>query len=444
MQTIDKLCFMPATKLSGMLKSGQLGAVELLTAYLNNIDNINPTINAIITDCREQAYEQARAADNKKQLNLPRGLLHGLPIGVKDNLRTKGITTTYGSPSFKDYIPADDDLIVERQQAAGAILLGKTNLPEFSYGGQTTNRLFGATLNPYDFDKTCSGSSGGGAAAVACGMVALATGSDVAGSLRSPPAWCNVVGFRPTPGRIPRVLGGVNFDDINVHGPMARTAGDIALFMRAVSGPDDRSPLSLPNQDFDDSEIFNRQHKNVAIAWSMDLGYAQPDSEISKLFADAIKVFSGLGANLTETCPPVYGASKTLLTLKTEIMASELSELIEAGKEHELPSTLQKGLERASKLSVSDIADAHTFRSQLKHEVSSFMKQYEFLVWPTHLSRPYAVDDPIAEHAMDWTPVDVAPLLGLPAITVPCGFDNHGLPAGLQIMGQHGADADET
>ncbi|RLA11424.1 MAG: amidase [Gammaproteobacteria bacterium] len=435
---MSELCFKPATELSSLLHSRQLGAVELLSTYMEQIDRLNPVVNAIVTLTREQAFESAKQADCKKN----KGLLHGLPIGVKDNLRTRGIRTTWGSSLYKDYIPEFDDLIVERHQAAGAIMVGKTNLPELSYGGQTTNSLFGSTLNPYDSSKTCSGSSGGGASALACGMLALADGSDVAGSLRSPAAWCNVVGFRPSPGRIPKLNGNARFDEINVHGPMARTVADIALFMRAVAGPDARSSLSIEQELVNASEDLRVDHKNTRIAWSPDLGFAQVDPEVADVFNESFDVFASLRCDITETSPQVMGASETLLTLKTMIMKEEIDAALARGKADDLSPLLEAGQARANRLSAIEITHAKAQRAALGHRVSECLELYEFLVWPTHFMKPYAIDDPEAESAMNWIALDVAPLLGLPAITVPGGFTPDGLPVGLQIMGRRDHDWD--
>jgi len=434
---MNELCFKAATELSTLLHSGQLGAVELLSAYMEQIDRLNPVLNALVTVTREQAFESAKRADFEKN----KGLLHGLPIGVKDNLRTRGVRTTFGSAFYKNNVPDTDDLIVERHQAAGAIMVGKTNLPELSYGGQTANSLFGSTLNPYDFSRTCSGSSGGGASALACGMLTLADGSDIAGSLRSPTVWCNVVGFRPSPGHIPKLSGSVVFDELNVHGPMARTVADIALFMRAVAGPDARSSLSL-EQDITASAELRVDHSKTRIAWSPDLGYAQVDADVAAVFGASFDVFKSLGCELVETCPPVHGASETLLTLKTMIMKDEIGAALERGKVDDLSPLLQTGLRRANRMSNMEVVHAKTHRAALWYQVSEYLEEYDFLIWPTHFVKPFAVDDPDAESAMNWIALDVAPLLGLPAISVPCGFTPDGLPVGLQIMGRRDHDWD--
>jgi len=435
---MNELCFKSATELVKLLHSGQLGAVELLSAYMEQIDRLNPVLNAIVTPTREQAFENARRADCAKS----KGPLHGLPIGVKDNLRTRGVRTTYGSAFYKDNVPDTDDLIVERHQAAGAIMVGKTNLPELSYGGQTANSLFGSTLNPYDFSRTCSGSSGGGASALACGMLTLADGSDIAGSLRSPTAWCNVVGFRPSPGRIPKLSSSAVFDELNVHGPMARTVADIALFMRAVAGPDARSSLSLEQDIVGDSAELRMDHGNTRIAWSPDLGYAQVDSDVVDVFGASFDVFKELGCDLVETCPPIHGASETLLTLKTVIMKDEIDAALERGKVDDLSPLLQAGLTRANRMSNIEVKHAKTHRAALCDQASEYLSAYDFFVWPTHFVKPFAIDDPDTESAMNWIALDIAPLLGLPAISVPCGFTPDGLPVGLQIMGRRDHDWD--
>src|SRR5580765_7763847 len=211
-----------------------------MRAFIARIERVNPKVNAIVTFLPEQALKAAKAFDRTKSLKAP---LAGLPIAYKDNVQTRGVRTTFGSPIYKDHVPNEDHLIVERLSAAGAIMLGKTNLPEFAAGSQTFNTVFGATRNPYDLTKTCGGSSGGAAVALACGLVPVADGSDTGGSLRNPPAFCNVVGLRPSPGRV--AGDSTSWSPLAVSGPIARTVADVALFLSAIAGPDPRSPLSI-------------------------------------------------------------------------------------------------------------------------------------------------------------------------------------------------------
>lgn len=238
------VCFLTAVEMARLIRGRKLSAREVVAAHLKQIESVNPKVNAIVTLVAEQAMENAKRADEAQARGASPGVLHGLPVVHKDLTDTKGIRTTYGSPLLKDNIPAEDAIIVERIHRAGAITLGKTNTPEFGAGSQTFNRVFGATLNPYDVSKTCGGSSGGAAVALACGMAPIADGSDMGGSLRNPASFCGVVGLRTAPGRVPGKALGLAWSPLSVQGPMARTVADVALFLSAIAGPDPRSPWS--------------------------------------------------------------------------------------------------------------------------------------------------------------------------------------------------------
>src|SRR5262247_1858116 len=244
MSTTD-LCFMTATELAHHIRAKELSAREVMEAHLSQIARVNPQVNAIVTLLPERAMAGARAADDALARGTAVGPLHGLPIAHKDLVLTKGIRTTYGSRIYKDFVPDQDALIVERMRGAGAITIGKTNTPEFGAGSQTFNEVFGATLNPYDPSKTCGGSSGGAAVALACGMLPLADGSDLGGSLRNPASFCNVLGFRPSPGRVPSHPVMLAWNTLSVEGPMARTVQDVALLLSVMAGPDCRAPISI-------------------------------------------------------------------------------------------------------------------------------------------------------------------------------------------------------
>ena len=239
----DDLCALTAVELAARIRAKQVSAREVLTAHLARIERVNPQVNAIVTLVAERAMADATRADEALARGDTPGPLHGLPVAHKDLVDTAGIRTTRGSPFFRDHVPTEDALIVTRIRAAGAVTLGKTNTPEFGAGSQTFNTIFGATKNPYDLTRTCGGSSGGAAVSLACGMLPIADGSDTGGSLRNPAAFCNVVGFRPSPGRVPAESG--SWSPLSVSGPMARTVADVALLLSAIAGPDPRSPLAL-------------------------------------------------------------------------------------------------------------------------------------------------------------------------------------------------------
>src|SRR2546429_2650711 len=241
---MSDLCFLTAVQLADRIRRRDVSVTEVVEAHLAQIERVNPKVNAIVTLTAERAVAEARAKDAALARGDAAGPLFGLPVAHKDLVPTKGIRTTFGSPIYRDYVPDQDALLVERLRAAGAITIGKTNTPEFGAGSQTFNEVFGRTLNPYDPTKTCGGSSGGAAVSLACGMLPIADGSDTGGSLRNPASFCSVVGFRTSPGRIPRVPSGDAWSNLSVVGPMARTVQDVAMFLSAIAGPDARSPLS--------------------------------------------------------------------------------------------------------------------------------------------------------------------------------------------------------
>ena len=270
---MSDICHLSAVELARRIRAKELSAREVLSAHLDQIARLNPTLNAIVTLVADQAMARALAADEALARGAGVGRLHGLPIAHKDLQLTKGIRTTFGSPIYKDFVPAEDALLVERTRAAGAILVGKTNTPEFGAGSQTFNPIFGATLNPYDTTKTCGGSSGGAAVALACGMLPIADGTDMGGSLRNPASFCNIVGMRPSPGRVPGWPARMGWSTLSVDGPMGRSVADVALLLSAIAGPDRRSPIALGDPGYTFAARLGRDFKNVRVAWWQDLGF---------------------------------------------------------------------------------------------------------------------------------------------------------------------------
>ena len=273
-----EICFTPARTLARLLRARKLSATEVMKAFIAQIERVNPKVNAIVTFQPDQALKEARAFDRRKGERPP---LAGLPIAYKDLVPTKGIRTTMGSLAFKDSVPKEDALLVERLKAAGAITLGKTNTPEFGAGSNTFNAVFGATRNPYDLTRTAGGSSGGAGAAVACGMLPFADGSDLAASLRNPGNYCNVVGFRPTPGRVPQWPGGDAWNTLSVTGAIGRTVGDCALLFSAMAGPDARDPTTLLQEGSVFRSSLKRTFRKTRVAWSRDLGGLPVEPQVS-------------------------------------------------------------------------------------------------------------------------------------------------------------------
>ena len=440
-----ELCFLTATEMARKIRSKELSAVEVMTAHLKQIERVNPKVNAIVTLVAEQALERARAADAALAHGEPLGPLHGLPVAHKDLHDTQGIRTTYGSPIFKDYVPLQDALMVHRIKKAGAITIGKTNTPEFGAGSQTFNTVFGATLNPYDITKTCGGSSGGAAVALACGMVPLAEGSDMGGSLRNPAAFCNVVGLRTAPGRVPNWPSVSGWSTLSVAGPMARTVADTALLLSAMAGPDDRSPISLD----DPGEIFarplERDFKGVPIAWARDLGGVPFDARVKQAVDAQRKAFETLGCVVEEAEPDFADADEVFRVMRAWLFGMAADEL---RPEHRrlVKNTVIQEMETGARLTGPQIGRAEIKRTQLYQRVRVFLQKYEYFVLPVTQVPPFDVDQPYVTEIegvkmasyIDWMKsCYYISVVGNPAISVPCGFTTDGLPIGIQIVGRH-------
>src|SRR5262245_7574873 len=298
-----ELCFLSATELARRIRLKDLSCQEVVAAHLAQIDRLNPKVNAIVTFLPEQALKHARAADEDLARGAALGPLYGLPVAHKDLVLTKGIRTTFGSPIFRDFVPQQDEIIVERLRQAGAIMVGKTNTPEFGAGSQTYNSVFGETLNPYDLSKTCGGSSGGAAVALACGLMPIADGSDLGGSLRNPASFCNVVGLRPSPGRVPVWPHRIGWCPLPVEGPMARTVQDVALLLRVMAGPDPRAPISISESGAVFTQSLERNFAGVRLAWSQDLGGLPVDSRVTAALDKQRATFTALGCEIEEATP---------------------------------------------------------------------------------------------------------------------------------------------
>ncbi|MEO1996029.1 MAG: amidase family protein, partial [Planctomycetaceae bacterium] len=326
---MDEICFSTANDLVRRIRERELSCREVMQAHLTQIDRVNPRVNAIVTLLPERALEWAADMDELLARGQNPGPLCGLPIAHKDLVPTQGIRTTYGSPIYQNHVPDQDALIVERMRAAGAISIGKTNTPEFGAGSQTFNEVFGATCNPYDSTKTCGGSSGGAAVALACGMLPIADGSDTGGSLRNPAAFCNVVGFRPSPGRVPMWPQEVGWFPISVQGPMARTVADTALLLSALAGPDARSPIALSEAGDRFRAPLDRDFSGVRISWSPDFGELPVDERIVETMQEQRGVFDALGCVVEDGQPDFQGADESFKVWRAWAMHSRFAELLE-------------------------------------------------------------------------------------------------------------------
>ncbi|MXZ38532.1 MAG: amidase [Holophagales bacterium] len=445
------LCTRDAVDLAGLLARGEVSAAEVLEAHLGWIDRRNPDLNAICTLDRDHALEQAYAADDLR-LSDPDAAaakpLLGLPTAVKDLVPTKGIRTTFGSPIFADNVPDFDALIVERIRRAGAVVIGKTNTPEFGAGSQTFNRVFGKTCNPWDPSRTCGGSSGGAAAALASGMLPIADGSDLGGSLRNPASFCGVVGFRPTPGRVPRVPPEQGWDDLAVLGPMGRNVADAALLFSVIAGPDPRDPISLgrPSEPF--HPVPPLDHRGLRFAWTPNLDRYPIEREVVEVCEATLPVFRDLGAEIEEAAPDLSGAGGIFRTLRASLFADKLRPLF-PGQHAQMKDTVIEEVERGLALTGPDIATAQAERTRLHGRVVDFFERYDALLLPTVQVLPFDVDEPypvaIEGQPMtsytDWMASCYSiTVTGCPAISVPCGVGSSRLPVGLQIVTPRGTD----
>jgi amidase len=445
---ISDICKMSAVDMARQIRAKTLSAREVLSAHLKQIERINPTVNAIVTLVDEQAMAHALEADEALARGHVVGPLHGLPIAHKDMQPTKGIRTTFGSPIFKDFIPSEDSLLVERIRQAGAIVVGKTNVPEFAAGSQTFNPVFGPTLNPYDRTKTCGGSTGGGAVALACGMLPLADGTDMGGSLRNPASFCNVVGFRPSPGRVPTWPATTAWSTLSVDGPMARTVADAALLLSAMAGPDARSPIALADAGSVFAGPLVRDVKGVRVAWWKDLGGVPVDHRVTAVVNAQRRVFESLGCVVDDAEPDFADFDEVFKTVRAVAYLTGVADRV-ARHRHMVKDTILWELVRGERLTPQEIAHAEVKRSELYQRMRQFMDHYDFFVLPATQLPPFDVNEPYPtmiegvamETYIDWMKsCYYISIVGNPAISVPCGFTAEGLPVGLQIVGRHRDD----
>jgi amidase len=439
------LCFLTATELARLIRDRTVSCEAVMRAHLDQVERVNPAVNAIVTLLPEQAMEGARAADRALRSGARVGPLHGLPVAHKDLVPTRGIRTTFGSPIYRDFVPEVDAIIVERLRAAGAITVGKTNTPEFGAGSQTFNPVFGPTRNPWDPTKTCGGSSGGAAVALACGMVPIADGSDLGGSLRNPASFCNVVGLRPAAGRVPAWPVFNAWFPLSVLGPMARTVEDVALMLSVLAGPDPRAPISIAEPGSVFAQPLARDFTGLRVAWSRDLGGLPVDARVTAALEPAREVLAALGIEVHEVQPDLREADEVFRVLRAYNFELSLGELLDARRD-QLKDTVVWNIEEGRKLTGPQIGRAEVKRTELYHRMREFMEQYAFLAAPVAQVPPFDVDQPWVTQIdgeklatyLDWMKsCTIISATGLPAISVPCGFTPEGLPVGLQIVGRH-------
>lgn len=447
--TTEPIHFLSARELVERMRNKELSAREVLEAHLQQIERVNPKVNAIVTLVPELARARADEADAAIMRGEVLGPLHGLPIAHKDVLDTAGIRTTYGSPIYADHVPTVDALPVERLKRAGVVSIGKTNVPEFGAGSQSFNPVFGATRNPYDLSKTCGGSSGGAAVALACGMLPIADGNDVGGSLRNPASFCNVVGLRTSPGRVPAWPQALGWFPIPSEGPMARTVADAALMLSAIAGPDDRSPIALEEAGARFAQPLDREFRGTRIAWLGDMGGVPFDPRVRAVVDGQRGTFAALGCAVEDAEPAGMAEADEIFKV-LRAWNFELGRGADVAKHRDrIKDTVIWNVEAGLALTGPQVAAAEARRTQLYHRVREFMTRYEFMVLPTVQVPPFDVTQPYVteingqrmETYIDWMrSCYYISSLGNPAISVPAGFTTDGLPIGIQIVGRHRDD----
>jgi amidase len=438
-----------AVELASRIRRGEVSAREVVESHLSRIDQVNGPINAIVTLVSELALEAAARADQAHAAGSTLGPLHGLPVAHKDLVDTAGIRTTYGSPLFADHVPKVDGLVVTRARAAGAITIGKTNTPEFGAGSHTFNPVFGVTRNPRAPDTSAGGSSGGAAAALASGMVPLADGSDLGGSLRNPASFCGVVGLRPSPGRVPSWPAAMPWQSMSVEGPMGRSVADVALFLSALAGPDRRIPISLD----DGGETFSpplqsRPVHDLRVAFSPDLGGLPVDAEVAVVTRRAVDGIADSGAAVTEVDPPLPAADQVFETLRAWSMAATRADLYDRAADG-MKETVRWNIERGRAQSGAEVGAAELARGAIFAAMGDFFERFDVLVTPVSQVPPFPVEweypvevdgTPMATYIEWMRSCSRISVTSCPALSLPAGTTAGGLPVGIQLVAPHRAE----
>lgn len=445
---MTEACDLSAAEARRLIGCKKLSPVELLESCLRRIAATNPALNAIVAMDEGRARREAEAAESAVMRGDDLGLLHGLPLGIKDLQATEGLRTTWGSLIYKDHVPERDEPTVANLRSHGAIILAKTNTPEFGAGANTTNRVYGATGNPFDPEKTCAGSSGGSAVALATGQVPLATGSDYGGSLRTPAAFCGIAGFRPSPGVVPGPDRVVGLNPFSVNGPMGRTVEDLHLLLKAQIDLDKRDPFSSDDALRIPDRLSPVDLGSLRVAISPDLGCAPVDRQISQLFLDRVGRFQDLFAVVDRAAPDFGPVHEIFEVLRGINFVAAHGERVEKHRDLLGPNVIDN-TERGLKLTARDVAWAHVEQTKLSRRFVSFFERFDVLICPAASVSPFPhaklfVDvingEPMPNY-MRWLAITYVLTTAIPAVAViPCGVDHNGMPFGIQIAGPQGSD----
>lgn len=442
---MDDLIWLSANETVSAIKEKKLSSFELIKALISRIESVNPVLNAVITLTEESALQEAKLVDERIRNSKSKEKLLGLPILIKDNILTKRIRTTFGSRLYEYFIPEIDTVLVERLKREGAIILGKTNLPEFGLIAVTDNLIFGHTRNPWDYSKTSGGSSGGSAAAVATGMCSVAIGNDAGGSIRIPASFCGVYGFKASFGRIPIYPRFPVCETLFHEGIITRTVADAALLIEVLSGPDDRDKYSLPSSTENYKSMLDSSISEMNLAYSPDLGYVIVDSELEKITRQAAFSFRELGCKVTEInieLPDLLNALE--ISTITDIITA-LEEKLDQWKSNCYP-LYSAFFEREKRITNRDIARIQIHKEELWHKVSQIFNNFDALLTPASAvtaftsgeNGPFRPDsiNGLKTKGMSWLGLNYPfNFTGLPAASIPCGFSNN-MPVGLQIIGK--------
>ncbi len=439
---MEDLIRLTAREAVELLKKGAISPLELIAAAERRIGDVEPQVNALPTLCLDRARQQARRLMQNPLADPPPGYLYGLPVVIKDLVDVAGVRTTYGSPIYAGHVPERSDYSVGHLEANGAVVIGKSNTPEFGAGANTFNEVFGATRNPWNTAMTCGGSSGGAAVALATGEVWLADGSDLGGSLRIPASFCSVVGLRPSPGRVARGPKVLPFDTLAVSGPMGRNAGDVALLLDAQVGLHAGDPLSLPAPPRPYVEAVDRPWKPRRIGFSHDLGIAPVDPEVKEICRQAAEAWTAMGVTVEEACPDFGEAEAIFQILRAALFAARFEPLLKTHRALLKPEVIWN-IEQGLALTADKIGEAERKRGELYHRTMAFFEHYDLLLCPTVVSPPFdigqryltEVDGTQFDSYIGWLVMTFATTLtACPSVSVPCGFTRSGLPVGLQML----------
>lgn len=439
-----------ASEVVALLRAEEVTPLDLLDALEQRIAEVDGAVNALPTLCFERAREHAGALMKKPVEE--RGILCGMPVAVKDLEPVAGVRTTWGSPIYQDFVPTGSDCMVEQIEANGGIVYAKSNTPEFGAGANTFNEVFGATLNPWNTTKSCAGSSGGSAVALATGTAWLATGSDLGGSLRNPASFCSIVGLRPSPGRVAHGAassgaypdgehGGLPNSPFPVSGPMARNVPDLALFLDAMSGYHPADPLSMPRERGDYVDAMASDWKPKRVAYSPDFGITPVDSEVARITEAAAKRFEEMGAVVERAHPDFTDVQEIFQVNRAMLFYASSKGLLENKRELLKPEVIWN-IEKARDITMDDIEQVEEKRSRYLERSVEFFNDFDLLLSPATIVPPYPVEERFVESCngvefdnyVEWLTIAYAITnTGFPAISVPAGFTDDDLPVGLQI-----------